>query len=440
MIRLPAMNRSANGTFLAKPSAIEHNLRSGKNNKYPSMQVCASRSIPFRVRRKLETELSARCTALHEQGATVDGQPPETDVRSSTERLLRALLAMTSAEAATVHSRSGAGEAMELVAAVGVGAERCDRIVKTPPVGNECSDAAGEAAACIARPIFHRVRESPGQGSESRLVAAVPLHSRGEVCGVLSLLFTPDVDEAALPAAVGELLPALGEVLGLALENALLSEADFHAGLMLQRQLIANEVHDSLAQNLASVRMRTALLRDAVAKRDASRMANYLAEIDESLALAQSRVREIITDFRSQMGTTQLVPALESAIDELRTASGVQIDFDSGGHEPQLSAFEQVQIFYIAREALTNALKHARASCVRIALEQVDEHFELRVEDNGVGLHRSRSLDTGHFGLDIMRERAARLGGAVAFEVARGGGTRVRLRFASRVALGEVGA
>jgi nitrate/nitrite-specific signal transduction histidine kinase len=272
-------------------------------------------------------------------------------------------------------------------------------------------------------------------GSEPALrVLAVPVHCRGETSGVLSLFLDDGAMDLTMAPGLAELLTALGDVLGLAMENALLSEADFHAGLMLQRHLIANEVHDSLAQNLAAIRMRTALLRDAVAKRDAARAQDYLAEIDESLAHAQSRVREIITDFRSQMGATQLVPALEHAIDELRAASGIAIEFDNGAREPSLSAFEQVQVFYIAREALTNALKHAGARCVRVALAEVGEDIELRVEDDGIGLDGNKSAGHGHFGLNIMHERAARLGGAVAFERRPGGGTRVQLRFPSRMA------
>jgi nitrate/nitrite-specific signal transduction histidine kinase len=328
---------------------------------------------------------------------------------------------------------------MQLFAADRITLEQQERMAVVQGRCGVCCDAVRQGAVQIAEQACHCVGEILDRQGRPRLVVAVPLRSRGEISGVLSLFMETGAKESGLPSTVMDLLPALGDVLGLALENALLSEADFRAGLMLQRQLIANEVHDSLAQNLASVRMRTALLRDAVSKQDAARTAVYLAEIDESLALAQSRVREIITDFRSQMGATQLVPALENAIDELRAASGIQIDFDNGAHEPRLSAFEQVQVFYIAREALTNALKHAKAGCVRVALAEVGENIELEVEDDGVGLDRAKTNGSGHFGLDIMRERASRLGGVVAFEKGSGGGTRVRLRFPSRMVSGEAG-
>jgi two-component system nitrate/nitrite sensor histidine kinase NarX len=366
------------------------------------------------------------------QGASTGGLGSEAGLRAPMERLLQALTRLGGARAAVLRTRDGAGEGMQVLAACEIADAQQERISVVKGDCGVCATALQDGAVRVSRASCGCTRElASGRGAR---VIAVPVRSRGDVAGVLSLFLDEGSESAALPPGIAELLPALGDVLGMAMENALLSEADLHAGLMLQRHLIANEVHDSLAQNLASIRMRTSLLRDAFAKRDTRRAAGYLGEIDESLALAQSRVREIITDFRSQMGATQLVPALEHAIDELRAASGIDIEFDNSTREPSLSAFEQVQVFYIAREALTNALKHAKARRVRVALAEVGESIELRVEDDGVGLDRGRASARGHFGLNIMHERAARLGGAVAFEHRSGGGTRVQLRFPSRMA------
>ncbi len=377
--------------------------------------------------------MSASCAALYRRGEASGCQWPDAGVRAPIERLLRVLVSMSAASAATLRTRSSTGDALQLVASCEIAPALQQRIERVAGNCGACCDALQDGGMHVAVQSCQCVEALAAHDGGPRRVVAVPLHNRGETSGVLSLFLKDDGSAPALSDTVLELLPALGDLLGLLLENELLSEADFRAGLMLQRQLIANEVHDSLAQNLASVRMRTALLRDAVAKRDAARTAEYLAEIDESLGLAQSRVREIITDFRSQMGATQLIPAIENAVEELRAASGIRIDFDSDAREPRLSAFEQVQVFYIAREALTNALKHARPRSVRVALAEVDGNIELRVEDDGVGLAPERARGAGHFGLEIMSERASRLGGTVAFEPGAAGGTRVRLLFPSRM-------
>jgi nitrate/nitrite-specific signal transduction histidine kinase len=242
---------------------------------------------------------------------------------------------------------------------------------------------------------------------------------------------------SGLPPELSEVLSALGEVVGTAIESTRRADLNVYASVMQERHLLANEVHDSLAQNLTSIRMRTSLLRDAVRRQQSERAAQYLEEIDESLAVAQSRVREIITQFRAQMDAPRLIPALEYAVDELRAASGIEIDLVNQLRETKLSAYEEVQVFYIAREALTNALKHANPSCVRVVLAQSPAGFELLVEDDGVGLDSGKASDHGHFGLNIMRERAQRLGGRIELERCSRGGTRVRLSFPLRSSVEE---
>ena len=299
----------------------------------------------------------------------------------------------------------------------------CKTVMSLPP------EARHSETSCQCARVF---AESTGIVQK---VTALPVKLRDSVTGVLSILRDADHPAPDQEDSILVVLSAAADLLAGALEEAALSDADFHAGLMLQRHLIANEVHDSLAQNLTSIRMRTALLRDALVKNDAGRSCAYLAEIDQSLALAQSRVRELITDFRSQLGATQLVPAIEEEVDNLRRSSTSRIDFINKAREPQLSAFEQVQVFYIAREALTNALKHANPSHVEISLKESEGEFLLCVEDNGSGIElsaRTPGAKQGHFGMKIMQERAARIGGRIEFLVPPGGGTCVRLRFPSK--------
>jgi nitrate/nitrite-specific signal transduction histidine kinase len=392
---------------------------------------CAPVKIEAGMRGSLEAVIRVdRDDWVSESGAC-EGEIRPADVRAPIERILKALTRAGHARAAVLRFGSEHRDGLRLVAATDFAESPPERIDFVEERCGICRDALDEAQVREAR---QRCACTLALGTETeQRVLAVPLRVRGEAFGVLSL-FLDEMDAGAgLSPAVEELLPALADVLALTMETVVLGEADLHAGLMLQRHLIANEVHDSLAQNLASIRMRTSLLRDAMAKRDAARASGYLAEIDQSLALAQSRVRDIVTDYRSQMGATQLVPALENAVEELRAASGVDIVFDNAAREPRLSAFAQVQVFYIVREALTNALKHAHPSKVSVRLAEHGPQIELSVEDDGVGLDPQRNADRGHFGLNIMRERAGRVGGRVEFEAREGGGTRVRLRFPSGI-------
>ena len=202
---------------------------------------------------------------------------------------------------------------------------------------------------------------------------------------------------------------------------------EVHARVEQERQMLGNEVHDSVAQSITSVRMRMTMLRDAIARGDPARAGALATDIDTAIAGVQSGLREIITHFRGAMAAPDLVSALEIAIDELRVVSEVEIDFTNLLGNAKLSAYEEHQMFYIAREAITNALKYAHANCVGVLLIEEQGHIELMVTDNGIGLEQANVRQQGHFGLRIMQERARRLGGTLAVEPCPCGGTRVRL-------------
>lgn len=352
------------------------------------------------------------------------------------ERLLKAVAALGRARAAAVRRRKFDDDSMHLIAASGIQPDARSRIAQTEANCGVCAESLRDGAVHVSAETCACTAEVDGLQTGGGKVVAIALKYRDRPCGVVSL-FLDRVGEGELPPDLSELLSALGEVVGTAIESTRRADLNVYASVMQERHLLANEVHDSLAQNLTSIRMRTSLLRDAVKRQHEERASQYLEEIDESLAVAQSRVREIITQFRAQMDAPRLVPALEYAIDELRTASGIEIELVNRLREPRLSPYEEVQVFYIAREALTNALKHASPSCVRVVLAQGGSGFELLVEDDGVGLDAGRSSDHGHFGLNIMRERAQRLGGRIELERCSRGGTRVRLSFPLRAAEGE---
>lgn len=273
-------------------------------------------------------------------------------------------------------------------------------------------------------------------GNEPVISFVSGLRFRAEPCGILALFCHPDQE---LPAPLAPLLIALGETLGLALENtrraqenSLLVQKHLCASLMQERQLLANEVHDTLAQNLACMRMRATLLRDALQQDNRERAANYLEEVEVSLSVAHGRVRELITQFRTAMDPQGLLHALRTEIAGMDGLGGVELAFENRLPDLKLPAEQEMQILHIVREALANVVKHARARHGRVTLSRGEDHYEILVEDDGVGLSESSDegdSDHGHYGLNIMRERAQNLGGDVRVEDRPGGGTRLWLQF-----------
>jgi two-component system nitrate/nitrite sensor histidine kinase NarX len=341
------------------------------------------------------------------------------------QQLLDTIVVLSGARAATVRLLDDR-RALQLVGAARVPAVFEQRLAGVDAGCGICAqvierNAVGDSA--LICPCVHSLAEA---GTPTRLVRVLPLRHRGEPCGVLTL-FVPA--NARPRADVSALLPALGEVLGLALENARRSQSSLHASLMQERHFLASEVHDSLAQNLTSVRMRIALMRDAISKLDTVRAFSYLSEIDESMSTAQSRVRELITHFRTRMDPNGLVSALRKTVEELQGITGMEIEFDSAIAQLPMSADEELQVFHIVREALVNVIKHSQARHARVTIEPTDRGCRIEVEDDGVGLAADCDGAPGHFGLNIMRERARTIGGEIELDSRIGHGTRLRLHF-----------
>jgi len=295
-----------------------------------------------------------------------------------------------------------------------------------------CREAADPESECVkSRLCGAEERFSVNlSGPACRHVVAVPLRFRGAAVGTLDLLFDA---ECALPPETMPLLAATGEVLGVALENVRLARENLRASLVAERQTMANEVHDSLAQGLTYMRMRMSLLRDAIRQGDELRANKYWNDVDGSLTHAHRRLRELITYFRSRMDPQGLPHALAELAATFADRTGVHLDYANAIPDLQLPVGREVEVFHIVQEALANVVRHANANRARLELARRGGQYEIAVEDDGVGVPAEilagDAGEGGHYGIAIMRERARRLGGELALERRAGGGTRVRLQF-----------
>ena len=125
-----------------------------------------------------------------------------------------------------------------------------------------------------------------------------------------------------------------------------------------------------------------------------------------------------------------LIPALQDVAANFSRQTGIKAEFANPGADVNLLPDQEVQVFHIVQEALANVSKHSRARHVRISAERAGEQYVVTVEDDGIGLRGTGQTGVGmHFGMNIMRERAARLGGTVDVVSRAGELTRVQVRF-----------
>ena len=197
-----------------------------------------------------------------------------------------------------------------------------------------------------------------------------------------------------------------------------------------ERTQIAAYLHDDLAQILFRLSIQVDVARKLLEKGETAEVMEQLEKIRESKQDTSDRVRALIRDLhRSPLGAKGLGEALESFTDEVGRDSGVSFHRDIA--DIDLPAPIALLVYHIAREGLMNALKHAQASDMWIAVRESGEFIELQLRDNGVGFDSSAPGPEGHFGMAMMRERAQVGGGTFEVTSAPGAGATITVKFPS---------
>lgn len=194
-----------------------------------------------------------------------------------------------------------------------------------------------------------------------------------------------------------------------------------------QRRELAADLHDGVAPGLTYARMSLPLLREAIERGSHEQALRCCDDLQDAIGQAQGALRVLIGQWRA---AAPLASAAEGAVQALRRHSGLAVSFDCRVDESALAPDHARQLLLVLREALNNAARHAAARRVDVRLlVGADCGAELVVEDDGRGPEEGAG-GPGHHGLEIMRERAAALGGSVEFGARDGGGSRLRLRVA----------
>jgi signal transduction histidine kinase len=204
-------------------------------------------------------------------------------------------------------------------------------------------------------------------------------------------------------------------------------EARF-ATVMAERNRMARELHDSLAQGLAGIALHASALRLAEPELTdaASRHLDTIGRlVQSSLAEARGSVWDLQPE---SLRDGDLPAALASMIRELTLDTPVNAALDVRGIPRRLGRQTERNVFRIGQEALTNAVKHSRSEQVDLELSFEPDRVELRVRDHGRGFDPSAVHAVNGFGLTSMRERAAQIGGQVIVNSRPGAGTEVVLQ------------
>ncbi|MFD9909820.1 GAF domain-containing protein [Streptomyces sp. NPDC059063] len=224
-----------------------------------------------------------------------------------------------------------------------------------------------------------------------------------------------------------ELLSILAQHAAIALTNARLYERSRELTIAEERSRLAHELHDAVSQKLFSLRL-TAQAATALVDRDPVRAKGELQQVAALAAEAADELRAAVVELRpAALDEDGLVATLRTHIQVLDRAHSAKVTFESTGVRA-LPAAQEEAMLRVAQEALHNALRHAQAERVAVALEKRGPGAVLRVTDDGSGFDPRATRRAGrHLGLVSMRDRAGGVGGRLTVESEPGKGTTIEM-------------
>ena len=294
-------------------------------------------------------------------------------------------------------------------------------------------DCECRKAVALGRPVLvEDTRSNPScagifRDERPRTCITVPVKSKGRTIGAIFV-----VREANRPFARDEveLITAVGSQVGTALENAhLFSKAEALAVLQ-ERERVAREVHDGLAQTLGYLNVQLGILAQLLAAGEGARAQAELEEMTLVTREAYQDLRHALVDLTTPLSSTGgLRRTLREYIEKFSRQTGILCHFEGHRGLPAiLSPAAEVQLIRIVQEALTNVKKHASKSEVWLSIETTDKDARVIIRDDGPGFDlESVIIHGGQMGLQIMKERAQSAGGTLRIESRPGVGTTVEV-------------
>lgn len=290
-----------------------------------------------------------------------------------------------------------------------------------PAAGAAAFDAPGDA---VARALEASEPVAVSGGSAGGALLAVPLLVRDEAYGVLALGYREPREFGDLDV---RLAASFGAEVAMAIENARLRDEIRRSAAATERSRLARDLHDAVTQALFAASLKA----EAIRRRWEPSSAEARANVEDVERLARGALAEMRTLLMEMRPDTLAEASLQTLVEQLVAAAGgssrvaVELDVRPGAQLPQNV---RVALFRIAQESLQNMSRHSGATRAWVMLDMSGPVVQLTVRDDGHGFDEER-VTPEHFGLAMMRERAADAGISVVIESGPGRGTTVSARW-----------
>ncbi|MGH2538420.1 MAG: histidine kinase, partial [Candidatus Promineifilaceae bacterium] len=258
-----------------------------------------------------------------------------------------------------------------------------------------------------------------------RYHASIPLYANQKKLGVMNVA-SPGWRQ--LSAEELRLLHIIGDMLSIAIERARLFDKSAQFGAVEERNRLAREIHDTLAQGMSALALQLETA-EAMLETGAENQ-QVQGVLRQSLALARANLdeaRRSVLDLRAApLEGKTLAEALTDLAEEISSRDRLPIRLEVAGAERPLPARVEAGVYRMAQEALANVVRHAAARQAVLSLSVRPEQIEMQVADDGRGFEPAQD-SAGRYGLIGLNERAKLLGGRLHLESAPGQGTRVHV-------------
>jgi two-component system nitrate/nitrite sensor histidine kinase NarX len=339
---------------------------------------------------------------------------------------LERIAAYFAADGGTVRIIDPANGNVHMVVSEGLSAQMAESERCMKPGACLCGEAAVRKVT-----VVHRLADLPGGDGLAcardgfATVSVFQIAAQEQQLGLLTLHFRQA--RGFTPREQG-LLETLARLLGVAIENMRLAAREREMAISEERNLVARGLHDSIAQGLNFLNLQVQMLEESLRTGNTGDAAAIVPALRAGVKESYEDVRELLLNFRSRLEEDDLNAALRKTARKFADQTGIdtQCALRGSGGAP-MSREAQLQVLFIAQEALSNIRKHARADRVEVSVDDGGD-FVLAIGDNGIGFDAGAGRDDAHVGLHIMRERAARIGAQLEVASHPGAGTTVTLR------------
>jgi PAS domain S-box-containing protein len=387
------------------------------------------------AQKMLEERVAARTrelTALYDVAAVASAS---LDLKHVMEKSLEQILGVMGCTIGYIHLLDEAETVLRLAAWQGTPPEVLAEIEAMPADHGVAARAIAHGSPLVVPTIDTEPSAVPGGECilAGHAYIGASMCAKGKILGVLSVIgpvgreFT--VEEAAL-------LGSIADQVGAAAENAQLYERAEALAVAEERQRLAREIHDTLAQGFTGIKLQLEAVESALERQEADlalvRLSHARRLAEQSLAEARSSVWAL----RSRsLEEKKLGDALRDSVRGLTDGTGLSVAIETEEQLPRLPRELEGDLLRVAQEAVINVVKHAQAKHLSIHLGYKANRIELQIRDDGKGFSvdgtQGHSHDGSGFGLTSMRERMARHGGRLEIDTQHGHGTRIIARVES---------